>query len=101
MKIVNESVQMIHLGPNTPLTFTSINYALQRARSNHMYAKFYTDKYFIQVNFMKDSTINISTNIKSPQVIYDLNRMESRGWTFSRAEEFVYRWMQTYRKTLK
>jgi hypothetical protein len=101
MKILVESVQMIHIGPNTVLTPTSIQYALQLAASNKMYAKFYTDKYFIQVNFMKDNTINVSSNIMMMQFVSDFHRNEKLGWSFSRAKNFVYQWMQISRRQLR
>lgn len=100
MKIIEESVQMIHIGPDTRLTPVTINYALQRAASNFMYAKFYTGKYFIQVNFMKDHTINVSSNIRNAQFQSDLYRYNSIGWTISLAKTFVYTWMQKSRRVL-
>ena len=91
---------MVHIGPNTPLTPVAIQYALQRASSNKMYAKFYTDKYFIQVNFMKDNTINVSSNIKAPQFVNSLVRYTQQGWTMATVNQFVYLWMQTNRRSL-
>lgn len=100
MKIRNESIQLIHVPPNKPLTMTQIQYAMQMASANRMYAKFYTDKYFIQVNFMKDYTINITSNINLPHFAQSLRRYEARGWTFTSAKEFVYKWMQQSRGLL-
>lgn len=100
-RIIDESVQMIHVGPNTALTLTAINIALQRAYSNKMYAKFYTDKFFIQVNFMKDNTINVSTNIRYPTCVNDLWRKSQQGWTMALAKQFVYQWMSVSRRLLK
>jgi len=102
MKIpIEESVQLIHIGPDTVLSPTAIQYALQLASSNSMYAKFYTDKYFIQVNFMKDQSINVTSNITISQFVMDFHRNEKLGWTFSRAKNFVYTWMQISRKSLR
>ena len=100
MKILNEDIQLIHIGSDTVLTNSAIQYALMRAASNYMYAKFYTDKYFIQVNFMKDNTINVSSNIVLPQFVYDLRRNEQLGWNIARTKNFVYNWMQICRKQL-
>lgn len=91
---------MVHIGPNTALTLTTINYALLRAKSNCMYAKFYTDKYFIQVNFMRDGTINVSTNINNMSCMNDYHRKDKLGWTFPRAKQFVYQWMQLSRRVI-
>lgn len=99
--IIKEAVQLIHIGPNTALTQTAILYALQRASANQMYAKFYTDKYYIQVNFMKDRTINVSTNITLPQCVSDLHRRDKLGWKVSSAKDFVYQWMQISRRLLR
>lgn len=100
MKILDESTQLIHISPTTVLTATQVQYALQMASCNFMYAKFYTDKYFIQVNFMKDHTINVSSNITIPQFVQDLRRNERLGWNISRAKNFVYQWMQISRRTI-
>ncbi len=100
MEIINESVQMIHISPSTHLMPAQIQYALQTAASNFMYAKFYTDKWFIQVNFMKDRTINVASNIKLPQFVADLWRMENQGWTMATVKQFVYQWMQISRSVL-
>lgn len=97
---VVEGVQMVHIGPNTALTLTAINYALLRASYNRMYAKFYTDKWFIQVNFMRDGTINVSTNIRHPSCIADMWKKEKQGWSIGLAKQFVYQWMQISRRVL-
>lgn len=99
--IINENTQLIHIGPTTRLTSTSVMYALQRARSSRSYAKFYTDKYFIQVNYMRDGTMNVASNIVNPSFVNSLRRFEQQGWTDSRAKEFIYQWMQISRKTLR
>ena len=98
--IIKEGVQLIHIGPNTDLTMTAINYALLRAKSRSMYAKFYTDKNFIQVNFMKDGTINVSTNIRYPACVNDLWKKNQIGWSLPLAKAFVYQWMQLSRRVI-
>ena len=95
-----ESTQLIHIDPNTTLTSTRINQVLISAKGCNSYAKFYTDKYFIQVNFMKDNTINVSTNIRLSQCIQDLWRKNKIGWNIDLAGQFVYQWMTVYRKLL-
>lgn len=100
LKIINENIQMIHIGPTTRLTSTSILYALQRARSSRTYAKFYTDKYYIQVNYMRDGTVNVASNITNCAFNNDLRRLDRQGWNDSRAKEFIYRWLQINRKTV-
>lgn len=100
LKIINENVQMIHIGPTTKLTSTSILYALQRARASRTYAKFYTDKYYIQVNYMKDGSVNVASNITNIAFSNDLRRLDQQGWNDSRAKEFIYRWLQINRRTV-
>lgn len=100
IKKITESVVFIHLSPNDPLTLDTINKALLTAMSNRMYAKFYTDKWWIQVNFMKDNTINVSTNIRLQSCINDLWKKSQYGWTFSLVKSFVYQWLSVYRKLL-
>lgn len=100
IKIINESVQLIHIDSSTTLTPQSIQYALMRAMSNKMYAKFYTDKYYITVNFNRDNTINVSSNITLPQFVSSLWKMSQLGWTFERVKTFIYTWMQLNRKSL-
>lgn len=97
---VLESVQLIHIKPTTALTTTAITYALTKAASNKMYAKFYTDKVFIQVNFMRDNTINVATNIRNPACLQQLWKYNQRGWSFNGARDFVYQWMQLSRKLI-
>ena len=98
MRIVDESVQMVHISPSESLTPNTINQVLHRARLGYTYARFYTDKVFIQVNYMRDGTISVSSNIRNPAFLIDYKRNESYGWTESRVKYFVYQWMSHYRK---
>lgn len=98
--IKNEDIQLIKIHSNVPITSARIGNALQRAYSNKMYAKFYTDKYFVQVNFARDGNISVSSNIKSPQFINDLSKKSRQGWTMSLVKSFLYQWLQISRKML-
>lgn len=100
MIIKNEDIQLIKIHNNVPITTARIGNALQRAQSNKMYAKFYTDKYFIQVNFARDGNISVSSNIRSPQFINDLLRKNRQGWTMPLVKSFLYQWLQISRKML-
>lgn len=100
MKIHNEDIQLIKIYGNVPLTSSKIGTALQRAQSNKMYAKFYTDKYFVQVNFARDGNISVSSNIRSPQFVNDLWRKSRQGWTMSSVKAFLYQWLQISRRLL-
>lgn len=100
VRIVDESVQLIHIDKDTVLSPSLVGDTIQRAYSNRMYAKFYTDKYFIQVNFSRDGNISVSTNIRSPQFIQDLWVNDRSGWSINKIKAFVYRWMQVQRRSL-
>lgn len=99
-RILNDDVQLIRIGRNTVLSPVIIQRALQRAYSNKMYAKFYTDKYFIQVNFMRDGTISVASNIRNQAFLQDLWKKNQQGWTMAYAKSFVYQWLQLSRRVL-
>lgn len=99
-RIITDDIQLIRISPGVPLTSMRISTALQRAASNRMYAKFYTDKYFIQVNFARDGDISVSSNIRSPQFVSDLWRKSKQGWTIPVVKSFLYQWLQISRKVL-
>lgn len=99
-RIINESVQLLHIGPNTLLTPTQISRVLQRAQGDKMYAKFYTDKVFIQVNFARDGNISVSSNIKSQPFLRDYTKYSQEGWSMMNVKTLVYQWMQLSRRML-
>lgn len=100
--IIKEEVQIVYASRETPLPLTVINRALLKAYSNRMYAKFIIeDNLFIQVNFMKDNTINVTTNIRLPGLIADLQKKTSYGWTIALAKQFVYQWISLSRRILR
>lgn len=98
--IIKDDIQLVRISPGVALTPVRISNALQRAYSNKMYAKFYTDRYFIQVNFARNGDISVSSNIRSPQFIADLSRRSSRGWTLPIVKSFIYQWLQISRRSL-
>ena len=100
MKIINEDVQLIHISPTTKLTPPMITSILYRAMGNKMYAKFYTDKVFIQVNFAKDGTISVASNIRDGAFLRDYNNKCRIGWNFALVKSFIYQWMQASRSTI-
>lgn len=99
-RILNDSAQLIRVYPHTILTPTVIRQALTRAQSSRMYAKFYTDKFFIQVNFMRDGSISVASNIRHQAFLQDLWKKNQIGWNLAYATSFVYTWMQLSRKVL-
>lgn len=100
--IIKEEVQVVCASRETPLPMTIINKALLKAYSNRMYAKFIIDNnLFIQVNFMKDNTVNVSTNMTLPGLIADLQKKSRYGWTFALAKQFVYQWISLSRRIVR
>lgn len=99
-KILNDDVQLIRLYPNSALTPAKISQVLQRAQGNKMYAKFYTDKYFIQVNFARDGNISVSSNIRHQGFLQDLWKKNQIGWNMANVKAFIYQWMSLSRRVL-
>lgn len=99
-RILNDDIQLIKVGSSTVLTPVMIGRALQKAYGNKMYAKFYTDKFFIQVNFARDGNISVSSNIRSQAFLQDLWKKNQQGWNMNNVKSFIYTWMQVSRRTL-
>lgn len=99
-RIINDDVQLVKVNPGTVLTPSVVGQVIQRAYSNKMYAKFYTDKIFIQVNFARNGDISVSSNIRSPVFINDLWKKNQNGWSIPLVKSFIYQWMQVSRRTL-
>lgn len=99
-KILNDDVQLVRLYPNSVLTPAKISQILHKAYGNKMYAKFYTDKFFIQVNFARNGDISVSSNIRHQGFLNDLWKKSQIGWTMPVVKSFVYQWMQISRRVL-
>lgn len=99
-RIYNEDVQLIRVGPGVNLTPAMIDNAMHRAMGNKMYAKFYTDKVFIQINFARDGNISVASNVRTMSFVNDLAYNNRLGWTYSSAKAFIYKWMNVSRTLL-
>lgn len=99
-RILNDDVQLIKISPGTTLTPVMIDRVLHKAYGNKMYAKFYTDKLFIQVNFARDGNISVSSNIRHQGFLQDLWKKNQIGWTMANVKAFIYQWMQISRRSL-
>lgn len=99
-RVLSDDVQIVKVSPGVPLSSSRISSALQKAYSNKMYAKFYVNKLFIQVNFARDGNISVSSNIRSPQFVADLARYSKQGWTLPKVKSFVYQWVTLSRRLL-
>lgn len=98
--VIKEGIVHYKIQPNEELTLPKIEQALKAAFSNKYYAKFSTDKYFIQVNFNTDGSIAVSSNIICGQFLQDLVKMNKFGWNYTRVKTFIYNWMQLHRASL-
>lgn len=65
IELINEGIQLIHIGKDTKVNADLVKHALISARASQNYAKFYTDRVYITVSFHKDNTIAISHNIRN------------------------------------
>lgn len=99
-KILRDDIQIIKLSPGVPLTSARISVALQRARSNYLYAKFCSGDLFIQVNFARNGDISVSSNIRTPAFVNDLSKKSRQRWTIPLVKSFVYQWMQLSRRII-
>lgn len=103
INLLNEGVQLIHIGPTTNINLEMIKRAMVMARSSKQYAKFYTDKYYITISFHKDNTFSISHNIRNVQFYREFTRLQCNlncSTNISLTAQFIYRWMNNLRKPL-
>lgn len=97
--LINESTQLIHVDSTHELTKSVISYALNSARSSRRYAKFYSNKYYINVTFQRDGTILIASNYKSDFVFNKkLKEIESYKYGLYTTTYFIWYWMNIIRK---
>lgn len=97
--ILIENTQLIHVSANTELTKNVINYTLVSARTARKYAKFYSNKYYIEVTFQRDGTVRIASNYRYN---YQFNRqiieLENQPFKLGRYINFIWLWMNRIRK---
>ena len=95
----NQSQYLIRVSSNTELTRHVINYTLQSARALRRYAKFYSNKYYIEVTFQRDSTVRISTNYRYNYYFNrQLSELEKHPFKLSEYINFIWLWMNRIRK---
>lgn len=99
-RIINDDIQLIKLNNNAVLTPSMIHQALYRAHSNYMYAKFIVDNLYIQVNFARDETISVSSNIRNQSFLRDVSYYSRVGWNIGNLKSFLYQWLQISRRLL-
>ena len=103
INLLNEGVQLIHIGPATNVNVEMIKRAMIMARSSKQYAKFYTDKYYITVSFHKDNTFSVAHNVRNLQFYREYVRIQK---TLDNSDniylfaQFICRWLNNLRKPL-
>lgn len=97
--LITESTQLIQVSNKTELKQSVINYALLTARANRRYAKFYSNKYYIEVTFQRDNTVRIASNYRT-NVVFNkqLVRLDSMPFRIGSITNFIWLWMNRLRK---
>ena len=89
----------IGIPPKFMSDYVTIKYALLDARLSKRYAKFYTGKYYISIAFNRDFTVQFSSNYRvDGKFNRDLQRMEDRKFMINEVTDFIYFWMNKFRK---
>ena len=97
--LIENTPLIIHVSSDSELTKSVINYTLQSARALRRYAKFYSNKYYIEVTFQRDGTINIATNYRFNSYFNKcISKLEERPFKLSDYVNFIWLWMNRIRK---
>lgn len=97
--ILTEGTQLIHVSADTELTRQVINFALVSARTSRRYAKFYSNKYYIEVTFQRDGTVRISSNYRFNTLFNrQLYELEKKPFRITETVNFIWIWMNKIRK---
>ena len=97
--ILTEGTQLIHVSADTELTRQVINFALVSARTSRRYAKFYSNKYYIEVTFQRDGTVHISSNYRFNTLFNrQLYELEKKPFRITETVNFIWIWMNKIRK---
>lgn len=96
---LNEGTQLIHVSADTELKKNVISFALTSARTSLRYAKFYSNKYYIEVTFQRDKTIRIASNYRTNTMFNkQLVAIDSRPFKLGDVVNFIWLWMNRIRK---
>lgn len=97
--LITESTQLIQVSNKTELKQSVINYALLTAKANRRYAKFYSNKYYIEVTFQRDNTVRIASNYRT-NVMFNkqLVKLDSMPFRIGSVTNFIWLWMNRLRK---
>ena len=97
--ILTEGTQLIHVSADTELTRQVINFALVSARTSRRYAKFYSNKYYIEVTFQRDGTVRMASNYRFNTLFNrQLYELEKKPFRITETVNFIWIWMNKIRK---
>lgn len=97
--LLTEGTQLIHVSADTELKKDVINFALMSARISLRYAKFYSNKYYIEVTFQRDHTVRIASNYRTnPMFNRQINQIDNRPYKQLETVNFIWLWMNRIRK---
>ena len=97
--ILTEGTQLIHVSADAELTRQVINFALVSARTSRRYAKFYSNKFYIEVTFQRDGTVRIASNYRL-NILFNrqLVDIERKPFRITETVNFIWIWMNRIRK---
>jgi len=97
--MLTEGTQLIHVSADTELTRQVINFALVSARTSRRYAKFYSNKFYIEVTFQRDGTVRIASNYRT-NILFNrqLVAIDSKPFRITETVNFIWIWMNKIRK---
>lgn len=97
--ILTEGTHLIQVSSGTELKASVINYALLDARATHRYAKFYSNKYYIEVTFQRDGSVRIASNYRT-NIMFNrqLVDIDNKPFKVGAVTNFIWIWMNRIRK---
>lgn len=97
--LLKEWEQHIHVDSSTELKQQTIKYALYEAYKHRRYAKFYSNRYYINVAFNYDGTVQFSSNyFADTKFRRELNKLEGYKYSLNSTTYFIWYWMNKIRK---
>lgn len=100
---IYESIQLIHIDGKKDVTPELVKHALVAAKACKNYAKFYTDKFYITVNFHKDNTMSVAHNIRNRDFYRELMRLQNnikQQTNIQLYSIFIARWLNKIRRDI-
>ena len=97
--ILTEGTHLIQVSSQNELKQSVIKYALLDAKATRRYAKFYSNRYYIEVTFQRDGSIRIASNYRT-NVTFNRQLVDIDGKPFrvGAVTNFIWLWMNRIRK---